>query len=320
MTLRWGFLGASGIGRRALAPSIQSLAGHAVHAVAARDPARARAYADSLDILRVHPDYAALIADPAIDIVYVALTNDAHAEWSIRALDAGKHVLCEKPLALNGAEVAAMVAAASRNNRLLLEAFSYRFHPQFARLQALLASGAIGRLVALSAAFTATMPAQNFRWQHPLGGGALYDLGCYATSILRLAATREPISAAAIARMRGEVDATLTGLLDFGDGVAARLACSFEAPFAQHLSVTAETAALALDWPFTNRDRVTTLTIGETVERFAPMNPYAAMAEHFGDAALGREPLRFPPEESLAQARALDALFRAALTRHTVPL
>lgn len=320
MTLRWGFLGASGIGRRALAPSIHSLEGHSVHAVAARDPARARSYAHDLGIPHAHLDYATLIADPDVDIVYVALTNDAHAEWSIGALDAGKHVLCEKPMALTAAEVAAMAEAARRNNRLLLEAFSYRFHPQFARLGTVLASGAIGRPVALSAAFTATMPSADFRWQRALGGGALYDLGCYANSILRVAAGREPAAASAIAAMRGEVDATLTGLLDFGDGLAARLACSFEAPFAQHLTIAGEDGHLALDWPFTNRDRVTTLAIGETTEQFAPMNPYAAMAEHFGHAALGREPLRFPPEESLAQARALDALFRAAATGQTTPI
>ena len=310
--IRWGFLGASRIGRRALAPSIAAAEGHSLHAVAARDPARARAFADEFGAPLAHDSYAALIADPRIDLVYNALPNDAHLPWTLRALEAGKHVLCEKPLALSAAEVVAMQEAAARTGRFVLEAFSYRFHPQIDRMAAILEAGTIGRVLAAHAAFVATMEPEDFRWEAALGGGALYDLGCYCVSILRRVAGREPARVAAVAERRGGVDAGMSGMLDFGDGLAAQFSCSFVAAFSQFLTVFGTDGSLMLERPFTSRDRTLRLVLNGEAETFAPMNPYLRMVEHCGAVARGAERLRFPLAESLGQARTLDALFRAA--------
>jgi D-xylose 1-dehydrogenase (NADP+, D-xylono-1,5-lactone-forming) len=310
--LNWGFLGASRIGRRSLAPAVLAAEGHALRAVAARDAVRAQEFAAAFSAPLAYGGYQALIDDPAIDLVYNALPNDAHLPWTIRALEAGKHVLCEKPLALSAAEVAEIMEVSQRTGRLVLEAFSYRFHPQVDRVRELLATGKIGRIVALHASFTATMPPEDFRWQKALGGGALYDVGCYCVSILRLAAEREPVQAAAVASLRGDVDATLAGLLDFGAGLAGHFSCSFTAPFSQHLAIIGESSAISLERPFTNKDRVVTLMRDGVAEEFAAMDPYRRMVEHFGRAARGEETLRFSLEEALRQARTMDGLFRAA--------
>jgi D-xylose 1-dehydrogenase (NADP+, D-xylono-1,5-lactone-forming) len=320
MTLRWGFLGASRIGRRALAPSIAAAEGQVLHAVAARDQARGRAFADEFGAPKACAGYDALIADPEIDLVYNALPNDAHLSWTVRALEAGKHVLCEKPLAMNAGEVAAMRDAETRTGRFVLEAFSYRFHPQIDRLAAILAEDRIGRIVAAHASFMSTMPPEDFRWEATLGGGALYDLGCYCVSILRRVAGRDPERVAAIVERDRGVDASTMGLLDFGDGLAAQFSCSFVSPFAQYLTVYGATGWLTLERPFTSRDRELRLVLNGEAETFAPMNPYLRMVEHVGDVARGTAALRFTLAESLGQARTLDALFRSAETGEIEPV
>jgi xylose dehydrogenase (NAD/NADP) len=308
----WGFLGASHIGRSSLAAAVQSASGHALQGVAARDLGRAQEFAAEFSVPRAYEGYQALIDDPSIDIVYNALLNDAHLPWTIRALEAGKHVLCEKPLALTAAEVAKMQDASQRTGYFVLEAFSSRFHPQIDRVHELLAGDRIGRIVALHASFSIAMSPDDNRWQKDLGGGALYDVGCYCVNMLRLVARREPQHVAAVAAMRGDVDATLAGLLDFGGGLAANFACSFTAPFSQHLTVHGENGVLGLERPFTNKGRVVTLTVDGVREEFAPVDPYRRMVEHVGRVARGEEVLRYSLEEALGQAKTLDALFRAA--------
>ncbi len=203
--LRWGFLGASRIGRRALGPAVQA-AGHVLHAVAARDLPRARAFADAFSAPRAYGDYAALIDDPEVDAVYIALTNDVHLPWTLRALAAGKHVLCEKPLAMNAAEVAQMVAAEQASGCRVLEAFAYRFNLPVLRLQDVVRSGVLGEVVSAHVSFGATMPDEDFRWIAPLGGGALYDVGCYCVDLLRLVTGDEPARVTAFQKTRDGVD------------------------------------------------------------------------------------------------------------------
>jgi D-xylose 1-dehydrogenase (NADP+, D-xylono-1,5-lactone-forming) len=318
--LRWGFLGASRIGRRVLAPAIAAAPGHALHAVAARDLARARAFADEFGAPRAHEGYAALIDDPGIDLVYNALPNDAHLPWTVRALEAGKHVLCEKPLAMNADEVAAMQAAEARTGRCVLEAFSYRFHPQIDRLAAILAEGRIGRIIAAHSSYMSTMEPEDFRWHAALGGGALYDLGCYCVSILRRVAGREPERVAAIVERQRGVDASTMGMLDFGDSLAAQFSCSFVASLSQYLTVYGATGWVTLERPFSSRDRELRLVLDGEAEIFPPTNPYQRMVEHMGDVARGAAALRFPLSDALGQARTLDALFRSAATGEIEPV
>ncbi len=178
MTVRWGFLGAGWIATRALAPAVAAADGAVLLAVAARDITRAAALGPAG---RVYDDYAGLVADDEVDAVYISLTNEVHAHWSIAALQAGKHVLCEKPLAMNAREAVAMSEAANAAGRRLVEASWYRWHPRVRRAQELLAAGRIGSVRHVSAGFTfAGNLAGNYRLEPTRGGGALYDVGCYA--------------------------------------------------------------------------------------------------------------------------------------------
>ncbi|MCW3477060.1 Gfo/Idh/MocA family protein [Limobrevibacterium gyesilva] len=311
---RWGFLGASRIGHRALAPAVQA-AGHRLHAVAARDPARARAFADAFGAPRAYGSYAELLADPGIDLVYVALPNDAHAGWTIRALDAGKHVLCEKPLALSAEEVRHLQDAERRTGRHVMEAFCHLHHPQMARVQDILGNGEIGRTVAIQAIFgNLLLPPDDFRWIAAHGGGALYDLGCYCVSAMRVLTGCEPVRAAAVPAMQGDVDATMTGQLDFGDGLVGQFACSFVSVRTQHLQMIGTKGTLFLDWPISTKGRDTRLDVNGRSEHFAATDPYVRMVEHFAAAVAGRAGMAYGLDWSLRQAQALDALFAAART------
>ena len=309
--MRWGFLGASRIGRRALAPAVLE-SGHTLHGVAARDVERARDFAQAFGGARAYGGYDALIDDPAIDAIYFALTNDAHVHWTIRALHAGKHVLCEKPLAMNAAEVARMLEAEQASGRMVLEAFAYRFNAQMERLAEVLRAGEVGRVIAAHVSFGAPMPDDDFRWTGALGGGALYDIGCYCLDLLRLVLAAEPVHVVATAKWRGDVDAGTAGLLTCSDGAVGQFSCSFEAARGQHLAVMGEAGALSLDWPFAHREPDLRLVVNGTAEMFGPSRPYHAMVAHFADAIAGRVRLRHPLSQSLSQARAMDALFDAA--------
>jgi predicted dehydrogenase len=316
--LRWGFLGASRIGKRALAPAVLA-AGHGLVAVGARDRDRAAAFAAEFGAPHAYASYAEVIADPDVDAVYVALPNDAHAPWTIRALEAGKHVLCEKPLALNAAEVGAIRDAEARTGRRAMEAFCHIFHPRYARVRELLAGGELGGLVAMQCHFGATLPEwpNEFRWSGGQGGGAAYDLGCYCVSAMRVLTGQEPLRVAAVPRPRGEVDESLSALLDFGAGLAGGFACSFASAATQQLVLLGSEKQLRMDWPFSQKGRDTRLELGDRVENFSMVDPYAIMVSHFAQAVLGHTEMLFGVDWSLAQARTIDALLAASASART---
>ena len=315
--MRWGFLGASRIGRRALAPAIQA-AGHTLRGVAARDGARAAAFAREFGAEHAYDNYTALLNDPGIDAVYVALPNDAHRPWTIRALAAGKHVLCEKPLALTAREVASMQEAEQRSGRQAMEAFCHIHHPQRAHAQSLLRAGAIGGLVAMQAVFGNTLDAPgDFRWQAGKGGGALYDLGGYCVSLMRVLGA-EPHAVSAVQTLQGGVDASFTGQLDFPE-FTGQFTCSFVSTRTQHLELIGTRGRMFLDWPFSTKGHETSLTLNDHTEHFAAIDPYANMVAYFARRVDGGESA-FGLDWSLAQARTLDALFTAARTGRVVRL
>ncbi len=317
--MRWGFLGASRIGRRALAPAVLEC-GHVINAVAARDEARARAFADGFGATRAYGDYAALIDDPRVDAVYISVTNDAHVTWAERALAAGKHVLCEKPLGLDEAEVSRLQAAEARSGRRAMEAFCHVHHPQIARVRTVLAEGALGDLTAVQAVFGAPLRApEDFRWDAALGGGVLLDLGTYCVSLMRLL-LGEPGAVSAIRGMCCGVDATFGGQLDFA-GVVGQFSCSFVSAATQHMEVVGSRGTLLMDWPISTKGREAGLFLDGQAERFPAVDPYVLMVRHFerlagGDAAAEG----FGLDWSRAQARALDALAVAARERRVVLL
>jgi len=249
--LRWGILGPGRIAPRIVRALVDNPRGE-LHAVAGRDPERARAFAARHGAPVTHPTFDALLAEPSVDVVYIALPNGLHAEWTIRALDAGKHVLCEKPLALTAADVDAISAAAERNGRIAVEAFMYLHHPQTLRTLEIARSGALGTVQVVSAAF-------SFFLDHPddpridpsLGGGSLWDVGCYPVSISRRIAGEEPDGLAAFARFdeRG-VDRTFVGQLRFPSGLLAHFESGFAAADRERVEVVGSEATLVVDSPF----------------------------------------------------------------------
>ncbi len=315
MTMRWGFLGASRIGRRALAPAVLAASGHALHAVGARDLGRAGEFAGAFDIANAYGSYREVVENPDVDVIYNALPNDAHAPWTIAALEAGKHVLCEKPLTLSAVEVRQVQDAERRTGRRVMEAFCHVFHPQVARVREILAAGTIGPLVAIEACYGHTLDnADDFRWIGRHGGGSLYDIGCYCVSAMRVLSGREPVRAAALQATRGEVDASFSGLLDFGNGIGGQFFCSYVSARTQHLNLIGKVGTIRLEWPFSTKGRNVRVLFGENVEEFAAIDPYVIMVEQFGLAILGQAEMSFGLEWSLRQAQALDALFAAART------
>ena len=249
--LRWGILGPGRIAPRIVRALVDNPRGELL-AVAGRDPERARAFAARHGAALAHPTFEALLADPDIDVVYVALPNGHHAPWTIRALDAGKHVLCEKPLALTAAEVDGIAAAAERNGRIAVEAFMYLHHPQTLKTLELARSGALGTIQVVSAAFSFLLDRSvDPRIEPDLGGGSLWDVGCYPVSISRRIAGEEPDGIAGFARFdeRG-VDRAFVGQLRFPSGLLAHFESGFGAPDRERVEVVGSEATLVVDHPF----------------------------------------------------------------------
>jgi predicted dehydrogenase len=249
--LRWGILGPGRIAPRI----VRALDGNPrgeLYAVAGRDHARARDFAERHGAAIAHPTFEALLGDPLVDVVYIALPNSMHAEWTVRALDAGKHVLCEKPFAMTVAEVDEIAAAAERNKRIAVEAFMYLHHPQNLRMLELVRSGAIGSVQLVSAAFSFLLDAPNDpRIDPDLGAGSLWDVGCYPVSISRRIAGEEPDGVGGFARFdeRG-VERTFVGQLHFPSGLLAHFESGFGAPDRERVEVVGSEATLVVHHPF----------------------------------------------------------------------
>jgi len=317
--VRWGVLGAASIAVRRLIPAIARSQGGVLQAVASRDERRAREIAGRFGIRRVYGSYEALLADPEVDAVYIPLPNSLHRAWTERAAAAGKHILCEKPLGVTADDAAAMVEACVRARVVLLEAFMYRFHPQIERLLTLVRSGAIGRPWLVRSAFTFGVGAgPNIRLEPALGGGGLLDVGCYCVNISRLI-LGEPTVAFATADEEGGVDVRLAGALRFNGGRMALVDCGLRAPYRQVCEVVGPEGSLLLRRPFQPEEDPAEIVIrrarGEPEERLEipGTNQYVRMIEHFATVVAG-EPARYPPQDAVANMRALDALRRAART------
>ena len=288
--VRWGVLGAAAIAGRAVLPALREAAGAETVAIAERDQDRARRLAEEHGIPRVHDGYAELLADPDVEAVYVPLPNSLHCPWTLRALAAGKHVLCEKPLALNATEAREMADAAAAAGRLLMEAVMYRFHPRMRALADGLA-GAEVRYVHASFGFPIDAPG-NYRLRPELGGGALLDVGCYVADVTRWL-LGEPERVEAVVR-HGVVDMTCSALLGFGGGAQASLLASFETPRLQELLVVCA-------------DRVERVTSPFTAWR-DPHDPYRLMVEAFSDAVRRGGPAPLSVESSIANLALLDRI------------
>ncbi len=324
----WGILGCAGIAGRALIPAIHGASNARLLGIASRDPRKAKEWAAQFDIPKAYGEYAALLADPDIDAVYIPLPNHLHREWTVRAAREGKHILCEKPMAMNAAEARKMAAAAAKAGVLLMEAFMYRFHPRMERALRLLASGAVGEVRSVRSVFTFLFDtsSDDYRWRPEFGGGSLYDVGCYPVSTARLVFGVEPVSVFARARLhpKHRVDTETELLLEFPGERFASLACGFESQFRSSLEVAGSAGRLSLERAFSAKhfDTEIRLMNGDRTRAipFPATDQYTRMVEHFGDGVLRGRRLRFPPEDAVANMRVLDAAFRSLRTGRPVRL
>jgi D-xylose 1-dehydrogenase (NADP+, D-xylono-1,5-lactone-forming) len=321
MSVRLGILSTARINRLVLAGARASDRVEIV-AVASRDRARAEAYAREQEIPRAYGSYDELLADPELDAVYISLPNSLHVEWSIRALEAGKHVLCEKPLSRRPGDVDHAFDTADRAGRLLMEAFMYRHNPQTARLKELVESGAIGALRVVRAAFSFTVSGDaNIRLAADLDGGALMDVGCYCVSGTRLLAG-EPDRVFGAAVEEAGVDTVFAGAMRFPGEVSAQFDCGLRLPMRDELEVVGEEGSMFLDDPWHCRTPVIELRREGGVEEIVlePADSYRLELENLAAAIRGEADSLLGREDALGQARAIDALYRSAETGQAISL
>lgn len=324
-TLRFGVLSTADIALRKVIPAIQRADRCAVVAIASRGAERAQAAAATLGIPRAHGSYEALLADPEVDAVYIPLPNHLHRDWAIAAARAGKHVLCEKPLATTVADAERIVDAAADAGVLLMEAFMYRLHPSWQAVLDVVASGRIGRVLAVQSWFSYyNDDPTNIRNIAAAGGGALYDIGCYNVHLSRLLFGAEPddVAATILRDPATGVDILTSAILRFGDGQAT-FTCTTRAETDQRVHVYGAAGRISIDIPFNiPPDRPTTIRIvaggdppvapATEVMSFPTADPYSVEAETFARAVLDGHPLPTPPSDAVANLRVIEAIFAAA--------
>lgn len=327
-TLRWGVLSTANIGRTKVIPAIQTSKHGKVVAICSRNLASARAAADELGIERAYGSYEELLADPNIDAIYNPLPNHLHVPWTIKALEAGKHVLCEKPLGLNTADVAHLVdTAAQYPNLKVMEAFMYRFHPQWQRAHQLVTNGSIGQLRTIHSHFSYNnREPENIRNNLDMGGGALMDIGCYSISLSRHLFQSEPL------RLLGhitpypgyEVDCIVSGVMEFADG-SATFTASTKIEGQQYVDASGEAGSLFIPVPFSpvadtetsmriTRDHQSELLTMESSDH------YREMVDAFARSIFENKPVPTPLDDALANMKVIDAIFASAEKRCWITL
>lgn len=317
--LRIGVLGAARIAPSALIKPAKDNAEVVVAAVAARDGSRARAFAAKHGIARVHESYQALIADPDLDAVYNPLPNGLHGKWTRAALAAGKHVLCEKPFTANAAEAREIADLAAKSDRVVMEAFHYRYHPLALRTEQIIASGELGKLERVEAALCFPLPKfSDIRYNYSLAGGAMMDAGCYAVHMARTFGGSTPEVVSAQAKLRDpQVDRAMTAELRFAEGHTGRVRCSMWS--SRLLEITAHVVGdrgeVRLFNPVTPQffHRLSIRSSdGKRVERFPRRPSYAYQLDAFAGAVLRGEPVKTTPTDAIENMTVIDAIYRAA--------
>ncbi len=316
--IKWGILGGAAIAEKAFIPAIKKSKQAELLAIASRDVSRAREWAEKFGIRRSYGSYRELLADPEIEAVYNPLPNHLHHPLTLNALRAGKHVLCEKPLALTASEVKEIFAEAESQKRLVMEGFMYRFHPRLKKTMELLRDGVIGepRLVRSAFTFIFDRDRSNYRWSPGNGGGALYDVGCYTINAARLVFNAEPDEIAARAHLDGETGIDLTSclLVAFPGRRQALLTCSFELEFQSSLEIAGSEGRIFLDRAFSAKHFETEiqLTRKQKTEfiKFPPADQFLLMAEHFGEVIRGRTRPLLDFHDSYGNALALESALR----------
>jgi predicted dehydrogenase len=324
--LRWGILSTANIARTKVVPGMLKAERCEVVAVGSRDEGAAGRFAEELGLQRAHGSYEALLADPDLDAVYIPLPNHLHLEWTVAAARAGKHVLCEKPLARTAADAERMVEACDRAGVRLMEAFMYRLHPSWQAVRDLVAGGRIGPLVTVQSWFSFfNDDATNIRNILEAGGGALFDIGCYCVNLSRMLMGDEPtrVQATIVRDPATAVDIVTTAILEFPGGRTATFTCSTRAEPDQRVNVYGSEGRISIGIPFNippDRPTEVYLTKGgdppvapatETLT-FPTADPYTVEANAFAAAILDGLPTPTPPADAVANLRVIEAIFAAA--------
>lgn len=332
--LNWGILGNATVAQVCVIPAIQKSRNGIVRVLASRSPKGAAEVRHQNRIDQLYDNYQALIDDPAIEAIYIPLPNHLHPKWTIKALSAGKHVLCEKPLACNARQAQEMAAAAGTSDRTLMEGFMYRFHPRSRKIHRLVSQGAIGAPRLIRSAFCYRMSPEdasspdNARLRPEMGGGALLDVGCYCVSVARWLYGLEPRQVQCQACFHtGGVDLHVTGMLKFEEDRLATFEASFISGLQQTYTVVGEDGVIELPHDaFIPWEKEARYTLREKdAESAEPTiipgaDEYQLMVEHFVDAARGISAPEFPISDSIRNMRVLDALAAAARSGETVIL
>ncbi len=323
--VRWGILSTANIGLQKVIPAIQQSAHSEVVAIASRDLGKAQEAAAQLGIPKAYGSYEALLADREVDAIYNPLPNHLHVPMTIAATQAGKHVLCEKPIALSAKEAESLRDC--RSDRIVLEAFMIRFHPQWLRAREIIRSGELGDIHAISAAFTYfNTDANNVRNQADIGGGGILDIGCYPVTAGRFLFEAEPTRVVALVERdpRFGTDRLASVLMDFGNGRQLNFVCSTQAVGEQNVQVLGSKAKLNIIIPFNappNERTAITVDTGAPFdgslarrEIIAACDQYTEQAEAFALAVLGEAKLPWGVEDAIASMKVLDAIFASEKT------
>jgi D-xylose 1-dehydrogenase (NADP+, D-xylono-1,5-lactone-forming) len=326
--IRWGLLSTARINRRVI-PAIRASKHGKLAAVASRDGAKAREYAAQWEIPQVYDSYEAMLASDAVDVVYISLPNHLHAEWTVRALQAGKHVLCEKPFALSVEEVDRMIQASRETGRVLAEAFMYRHHPQMKLIGSYVREGRLGDISLVRGLFSFFMqnPAGNVRMVPEYGGGAMWDIGIYPLSFAQFIFGQAPISVTAVQQTGPTgVDEDFAGQLHYSGGGIAQIACSFRIPFHTSVEVHGSQGSIELNRPFTQPNergreiRFTPLDGDAKNLSAKKLDPYLGEVEDMHAAIMDGTPPLISLQESRDHVRTANALYQAAKTGQPVQL
>lgn len=321
--VKWGVLGVAGIARTKVIPALQKGEWTEVAAIASRNEARARAAADELGIERAYGSYEELLADPEIEVIYNPLPNHLHVAWTARAAEAGKHVLCEKPIALDAAEARELLAVRDRNRVMIGEAFMVRLHPQWVEARRLVREGSIGELRLVSGYFSYfKLDPENIRNRLEYGGGGLMDIGCYAVNVSRFVFGEEPRRVVSLIERDPQlrIDRLTSALLDFPSGQAT-FTCSTQLGAAQRMQLFGTSGRIDIEIPFNAPpDRPVRITIddgssapaagGEVIE-FPPVDQYTLQGDAFSSAVIAGTHPPVPLEDAIRNMEVIDAIFRS---------
>ena len=316
--LNWGVIGTARIAEQTI-PSINATRNNRVVAVASRDLTRARQFADSLEVPVAYGSYEELLLDATVQAVYIPLTNEEHKPWTIKALQAGKHVLVEKPIALNAEEAQEMVSVAVDKSLVLMESFNYRYHSRIQKVLETIRKDELGRLRFLHCSFSFLMNnPDDFRLVPAKGGGALYDLGCYCVDFQRLVVGREPQAVQARYYEGGSgVDLQMQVSLDFGNQIYGSFDVAFNAILQNVARILGTDGVMTLEWPFSAKGKNVTTIIerGDDVQRinYRGEDTSQRLIEHFYQVVMKKEVPLYPLAESVNNMAVIDAIFQSAV-------